>query len=144
MSPVAPIEATASVAAPSEEVFDFPSDLENHWRLVDEFVEVSELAGDGAVVRLRGPLGVRRTVRTRVTEMRRPERIVGVAQLHGSTRARVMWTLTPAGPGRTRVRLSATVERAAPLDRLLLALGGRAWMRRRFVHGLRCLTARYE
>lgn len=141
-----PIEATASVAATPEEVFDFLSDLENHWRLVDRFVEVSELAGDGdgAVVRLRGPLGVRRTVRTRVTETRRPGLIVGVAQLRGSTRARVTWTLEPAAAGRTHVGLAASVEQAALLDRLLLALGGRVWMRRRFAHGLRRLAARYE
>jgi carbon monoxide dehydrogenase subunit G len=94
--PVPPIEATASVAAQPEDVFDFLSDLENHWRLVDRFVEVPELNADGALVRLRGPLGVRRTVRTRVTETRRPRLIVGTAELRGSTCARVTWTLARA------------------------------------------------
>jgi hypothetical protein len=31
-----------------------------------------------------------------------------------------------------RVRLAAKVRSAGPLDRLLLAAGGRAWLRRRF------------
>jgi uncharacterized protein YndB with AHSA1/START domain len=139
---VPPIEATALVAAPPETVFDFLSDLANHWRLVDRFVAVVSLADDGAVVRLRGPLGVRRTVRTRVTEARRPELIVGVAELRGGTTARVTWTLEGV-PGATRVRLAAEVAEARPLDRLLLALGGRVWMRRRFAHGLRRLVDRY-
>jgi uncharacterized protein YndB with AHSA1/START domain len=140
----AEIEATALVPAPPEEVFEFLSDLENHWRLVDRLVEVVSLEGsppDRAVVRLRGPLGLRRTVHTRVTASRSPRLLIGVAEM-GETRALVSWTL--AGRlGQTRVRLAAEVEHAAPLDRLLLALGGRAWMRRRFAFGLEQLAERY-
>ncbi len=142
------IEVTALVEAAPEQVFDFLSDLDNHWRLVDRFVEVSDLDGppgeepDSAVVRLRGPLGVRRTVQTRVDEARRPGLIVGTAKLSEGTLAHVTWTLEPEGTG-TRVRLGAEVERADVLDRLLLALGGRMWLRRRFRHGLTRLAARY-
>lgn len=144
----AAIEAAALVPAAAEEVFDFLSDLSNHWRLVDRFVDVvevegpSEAAPESAVVRLRGPAGVHRTVRTRVTTARRPRLIVGVAELGDGTRARVSWTL--AGRlGQTRVRLAAEVEHADTLDRLLLALGGRAWLRRRFAHGLEALAERF-
>jgi uncharacterized protein YndB with AHSA1/START domain len=142
------IEAAGSVGAAPEQVFDFLSDLANHWRLVDRFVEVIELSGpagqepDSGLVRLRGPLGVHRTVQTRVDEARRPELIVGTAQLGEGTRARVTWTLAPDGTG-THVRLAAEVEQVGVLDRLLLALGGRAWLRRRFRHGLTRLAARY-
>lgn len=144
----AEIEATAIVRASPEEVFDFLDDLANHWRLVDRFVEVIELDGplgrppESGLVRLCGPLGVRRTVRTRVTAARRPRLIIGTAELGDHTRARVSWTL--AGRlGQTRVRLAAEVEHASMLDRLLLALGGRAWLRRRFAHGLEALAARF-
>jgi uncharacterized protein YndB with AHSA1/START domain len=130
-----PIEATAVVPAPAEDVFAFLSDLSNHWRLVDRFVEVLSVNGSEALVRLRGPLGVRRTVHTRVTETREPSLIVGTAQLGSHTRAVVRWSFAPEGAG-TRVRLSASVERASLPDRLLLALGGRAWMRRRLAFGL--------
>lgn len=148
----AEIEATALVPATPEEVFRFLSDLSNHWRLVDKLVEVVSVEGDPpdrAVVRLRGPLGLRRTVRTRVTAARAPRLIIGVAELgdggssgSGGTRALVSWTL--AGRlGQTRVRLAAEVEHATRLDRLLLTLGGRAWLRRRFASGLERLAERF-
>jgi uncharacterized protein YndB with AHSA1/START domain len=144
----AEIEATATVAVAPEEVFDFLSDLANHWLLVDRYVEVISLAGspgrapDSGLVRLRGPLGVRRTVRTRVTETRSPGLIVGTAELGARTRARVSWTLE-GRPGETRVRLAAEVEDASQLDRVLLALGGRFWLRRRFASGLERLGERF-
>jgi hypothetical protein len=107
-------------------------------------VEVVALEGeppDRAVVRLRGPLGLRRTVHTRVTATRSPRLLIGVAEM-GDTRALVSWTL--AGRlGQTRVRLAAEVEHASALDRLLLALGGRAWLQRRFAFGLERLAERY-
>jgi uncharacterized protein YndB with AHSA1/START domain len=143
----AEIEATAAVAAPPDVVFEFLSDLSNHWRLVDRYVEVIELSGappDRATVRLRGPAGVRRTVHTRVTDSHAPTLIVGEAELSGGTRARVSWTLAQdGGPGSTLVRLAARVEAATALDRLLLALGGRAWLRRRFGFGLERLDQRF-
>ena len=145
----ADIEAAALVPASPEGVFDFLCDLGNHWRLVDEFVEVLELAGppgrppDSGLVRLRGPLGVRRTVRTHVTSKRRPGLIVGTAQLGDGTRAQVTWTLA-GRPGHTSVRLAAEVERIGRFDRLLLRFGGRAWLERRFTYGLEQLAERFE
>jgi uncharacterized protein YndB with AHSA1/START domain len=143
------IEAEALVPASPEEVFEFLSDLDNHWRLVDRFVQVVELEGpdgqpaNGGVVRLRGPLGVRRTARTRVTAAKAPRLLIGTAELGERTRGRVSWTL--AGRlGQTRVRLAAEVEHADPLDRLLLRLGGRAWMRRRFATALERLVERFS
>jgi uncharacterized protein YndB with AHSA1/START domain len=144
----AAIEADGVVPASPGEVFDFLSDLANHWRLVDRFVEVIELDGppgaapDSGLVRLRGPLGVRRTVRTRVSAARRPRLIVGTAELGEHTLARVSWTLA-GRPGQTRVRLAAEVEHVGTLDRLLLELGGRAWLRRRFAHALEALAQRF-
>jgi uncharacterized protein YndB with AHSA1/START domain len=130
-----PIEATAVVPAPADEVFAFLSDLSNHWRLVDRFVDVLSVDGSAGLVRLRGPLGVRRTVRTRVTEAVEPSLIVGTAELGTRTCGLVRWSLSSEGDG-TRVRLTASVERASLPDRLLLVLGGRAWMRRRLAFGL--------
>jgi polyketide cyclase/dehydrase/lipid transport protein len=139
------IEAVALVPAAPAEVFAFLSDLANHWRLLDSHVEVLELDGappDRAVVRLRGPLGVRRTVRTRVTAARSPRLIIGIAELGDGTRARVSWTL--GGRLReTRVRLAAEVEHASAMDRMLLAFGGRIWLERRFAFGLERLAQRF-
>jgi hypothetical protein len=139
------IEAVALVPAPPEDVFVFLSDLANHWSLLDRHVHVLELEGtppDKAVVRLCGPLGVHRTVRTHVTAARSPRLIIGVAELGDGTRARVSWTLA-ARLGQTRVRLAAEVEHASGFDRLLLALGGRRWLSRRFAFGLERLADRF-
>jgi hypothetical protein len=143
--PAADIEAAALVQAPPEDVYAFLSDLRNHWRLADRFVKVLTLdssdggRADGGHVRVRGPLGVRRTVVTRVVATREPRLIIGTAELASGTRARVSWTI--AGRlGASRVRLGADLERARLLDRLLLSLGGRWWLRRRFASTLERLA----
>jgi uncharacterized protein YndB with AHSA1/START domain len=144
----AEIEATAVVPASPEEVFEFLSDLSNHWTLVDRYVEVISLSGEPGrpptegVVRLRGPLGVHRTVRTRVTAARSPRLIIGMAELGGGTQARVSWTLA-ARRGQTGVRLAAQLEAATRFDRMLLRLGGRTWLRKRFEFGLERLAERF-
>ncbi len=126
------IEADGLVPAGREAVFAFLADLANHWALADRWVEVVSLmpAHDGGRVTLRGPLGLRRTVDTRVDGVEAPAHIGGTARL-GRTRAVVRWELRPEPHG-TRVNLVATVLAAGPIDRLLLAAGGRAWLRRRF------------
>jgi Polyketide cyclase / dehydrase and lipid transport len=145
-SPTAAIEAVALVPAEPEEVFDFLSDFANHCRLASRFVEVVELesarnggAADRGVVRLRGPLGLRRTASTKVTAARPPRLMIGTAEIAGGTRARVSWTLARR-LGDTRVRLAAEVDCTSRLDRLLLALGGRRWLERRFEETIEALA----
>jgi uncharacterized protein YndB with AHSA1/START domain len=140
----ADIEAAALIPAPPEEVFEFLCDLANHWRLAGGHLTVVSLdgAGDGGIVRINGPLGLRRRAHTRVTASRQPRLMIGIAELEGGTRARVSWTLA-GRMNQTRVRLAADVEHASALDRLLLALGGRLWMRRVFRHALARLAERF-
>ena len=140
------IAAEREVARSPEEVFAFLADLENHWLIADRFVEVVDLEGPpgarhGGRVRVRGPLGVRRTATTRVLSSEPRTRMQGGAWIGARTHARVEWTLEPSG-SRTRVRLEATVQDASALDRLLLALGGRRWMQRRFETTLEGLAER--
>jgi hypothetical protein len=149
-SPAAAIEAAALVPAEPQEVFAFLSDLGNHWRLASRFVEVVELesarngdSADRGVVRLRGPLGLRRTARTTVTAARAPRLMIGTAEISGGTRARVSWTLGQ-WLGQTRVRLSAEVDHMSRPDRLLLALGGRRWLEHRFRETLAALAAELQ
>jgi hypothetical protein len=146
-SPVAAIEAAALVPAEPEEVFDFLSDLGNHWLLASRFVEVVELQSsqpgsppDSGTVRLRGPFGMRRTARTRVTAARPPRLMLGTAEVADGARARVSWTLARR-LGQTRVRLAADIEGTGRLDRVLLRLGGRRWLERRFEETLEALAA---
>lgn len=143
-----PIRATGTVPAPPAAVFGYLVDLENHWQLADRFVEVVSLrrradgVSDGGCVRLRGPLGLRRTVATAVLAEDPPREIVGRAELGDRTCATVRWKLAPR-PGGTQVTLEAAVERATPLDRLLLALGGRLWLERRLAAVLDRLHERH-
>ena len=146
--PAADVAATALVPAPAEEVFAFLDDLGNHWIVADRFIEVIDLhrpdgdRAEGGAVRLRGPLGLRRTVLTRVAATKPPRLLIGTAEMGPRTRARVSWALAEHR-GSTRVRLAAAVERASRVDRLLLAAGGRRWLERRFAATLEGLAAEF-
>ncbi len=129
------IAAERAVAAPPERVFEFLADLRNHWRLEQRFLELDELGEDGGKIRLKGPLGLSRTVWTQVLEAERPTRVAGRADLSGGTVGLVAWDIRPSGPGST-VRLSAEVPQASAFDRVFLALGGRAWFRGLFRRAL--------
>jgi Polyketide cyclase / dehydrase and lipid transport len=148
----ASIEAVGEVPAARDEVFAFLAALPNHWALANRWIEVVSLdeprlgvggaAPEGGVVRIRGPLGLRRTARTRVLRADPPRRLSGRAELPGGTAATVTWSLEEANPG-TRVRLAAEVEESSALDSLLLAAGERAWMRRHFATVLETLATQF-
>ena len=74
---------------------------------------------------------MRRTVTTNVIRATPNSSMRGSAEPNGGTRAEVSWTLTPKGEV-TYVTLAARLMRVSTLDRLLLAVGGRAWLARRF------------
>jgi hypothetical protein len=93
-------------------------------------------------VRIAGPLGLHRTAHTRVRRADPPRALEGSATL-GGTVARVRWELREQRGGATLVRLEAEVEHATPLDRLLLAAGGRAWLQRRFGATVVALARRF-
>jgi uncharacterized protein YndB with AHSA1/START domain len=139
-----PIAASGIVPAPPTTVFAFLAELENHWLVADRWIHVVRLDGDGdgGRVRIDGPLGLRRTAHTRVLRADPPRALEGRATL-GGTVARVRWELREQHGGATFVRLEAELERATPLDRLLLAAGGRAWLQRRFGATVVALARRF-
>jgi carbon monoxide dehydrogenase subunit G len=126
-----PISASTSVSAPPRAVFDFLADLDNHWQLASRFVRVAEIdpaaPEDGRIV-IHGPLGIKRPARTKITTATPPREIEGLAEVAGGTIARIAWRLEPSSAG-TRVTLQTRVESPTHRDRLLLALGGRRWLR---------------
>ena len=134
------IQARTTLSHPPERVFGFLSDLRNHWRLEDAFVELGGLEGDGPTggrVRIKGPLRLSREVRTKVLAAEppgatTPGRLRGRADVGRATVGHVGWEIARV-PGGSDVRLWAEVERASPADRLLLAAGGRRWLTRIFM-----------
>jgi hypothetical protein len=133
------VEASGVVSHPPERVFEFLSDLRNHWRLDDSFVAVEAVDVDAqrGRVRLKGPLGISRLAATRVMSAEpvrpgAPGTMNGIAEMGSGTVGRVQWEVAPDSQGMSAVRLSATVERASLLDRILLVAGGAAWLRRLF------------
>jgi hypothetical protein len=131
------VAAKRRVPRPREELYALLADLRSHWDLAGRWVEPLELRDDGGVVRVRGPLGLHRTIHTTLLEARAPESVFGEAQI-GRTRAQIRWLLQPDGAGSV-VTLRADVMEAGPLDRALLALGGRRWMQSRFAATLKRL-----
>lgn len=143
------IAADAAIAASPEAVYAFLADLGNHGLLAPRLVEVLVLerslpdAPQRAAVRLRGPLAIRRLASTEMTCARSRGTISGRALLGRRTQASVTWEIARSDIG-ARVALRAVVDTAGPIDRLLLGLGGRYWLRRRFFAALDALAARLE
>jgi Polyketide cyclase / dehydrase and lipid transport len=108
-------------------VFEFLSDLRNHWRLEPHFLELEHVGKNGGRVRVKGPLGLSRVARTEVVDAARPTLLRGRADIGRGTVGAVRWEIAPRDGG-SRVTLSAEVERVSALDRVLLACGGRRWL----------------
>jgi uncharacterized protein YndB with AHSA1/START domain len=125
------VRAVRELEQEPERVFSFLDDLRNHWRLSRCFVEVERVDrdGDGAWVRIRGPLGLARHARTRIDHTEPPRLLRGRAEVGRGTVGLIRWTVEPRGTG-SRVALEAEVVQASVLDRCVLALGGRRWLTR--------------
>lgn len=128
-------------------MFEFLADLDNHWRLTSDFARVDRVpqgvdAPAGHLV-LRGPFGIRRSVRTRLLGLDAPASITGEAAVGRRTRAQIEWALRPVdgagpGPAATDVTLRTVIPTASAADRILLAVGG-WWLRRRLADVLQAL-----
>jgi uncharacterized protein YndB with AHSA1/START domain len=125
------VRAARDLEQSPERVFAFLDDLRNHWRLSRRFVEVERVDRDaeGARVRIRGPLGLSRHAHTRIDEAESPRLLHGRAEVGRGTVGLIRWTIESRGAG-CRVTLEAEVVRASPVDRAVLALGGRRWLGR--------------
>jgi hypothetical protein len=124
------IAATVHLQHSADVVFEFLSDLRNHWRLEERFFELDDVTADRGRVRIRGPLGLRRVARTKVLEAEPPGpvgRLHGHAEIGRSTRGDVFWEIAPADGG-SNVTLAAVPQRLGLVDKLLLVMGGRRWM----------------
>jgi hypothetical protein len=140
------IVGTGKVRVSPALVFTFLEDLENHRLLTGGAVAIEELDGPpgartGSRVQLRGPLGIRRRARTRMLDSRAPAWMIGSAEIGRGTLAMISWTITEDSTG-SCVRLKAEIARLGVPDRVLLALGGRRWLRRLLEESVTALAER--
>jgi len=143
----AAITASAELAESPRAVFEFLADLRNHALLAPGSVELRSRdsgaeAPTQALVRLRGPLAIRRTASTAIVEASAPAVIRGRASIGKRTRASISWTLA-SRRDHTAVTLRVTVQDTGFFDRVLLRLGGQGWLERRFADALVCLADQF-
>lgn len=129
--PAVELSAAATISAPPARVFAFLRSLDRHWALIGpRAVPVRATDdGDGYLLRLRGPLGIRRTVRTRLVGIEESALLTGRVEAGARTRATLSWSVQHC-PGGSRVVLLARTDSLGPGDRLLLFAGGRWWLTR--------------
>jgi carbon monoxide dehydrogenase subunit G len=137
---VRPIVASRLIRAPADQVLRFLADLENHARLAPGSVQLLSLERGPdlctrALVELHGPLGIKRTATTELVPTRVPDSIAGRASVGEGTLVSVVWRIHRRG-ATSAVTLWATLDATRPLDAMLLRLGGRRWLAKRFALAL--------
>lgn len=135
------VSAARSISAPAERIFAFLERLEHQFELIGSRAERLPAEGAGLRVRLRGPLGIRRTVRASLTYARSPESIVGRAEARRGSRATVRWSIQRSDVG-SWVQVIAHTDALGPVDAMLMRLGGRRWLARSLELALETLEER--
>jgi uncharacterized protein YndB with AHSA1/START domain len=150
---VDPVTVSIVVSAPRGEVFDYLQDIANHSEFTDHFMVDWHLTrldpvgvGAGARFRVKAPGNRFSWADVTFAEVERPYRIVEVGRAGKFNRVRTLgvYELAPVGTEATRVRYTLETIPATPSDRLLEALGGRLWFRRKNQRALRRLRGILE
>jgi uncharacterized protein YndB with AHSA1/START domain len=150
---VEPITITTTIARPREEVFEYLADISNHPEFTDHYLVDWRLtredpygAGAGARFRIKAPLNRFSWADLTVADLQPPFKIVqrGRGGKYNRIRMLTTYTLQPGSSGTTRVQY--TVETAPELlsDRLMEALGTRAWTKRQAGKAMRRLRSILE
>src|SRR3954469_20335582 len=122
------LTADAVVGAPPSQIFPLLCDLDRHHHLTDGGMRIVRLDGErgrrtGGLVELRGPMGIKRLVRTRVAGAEPGRRLWGTAVTDRGAKAHVEWRLRPCDEDRAAVQVRIEVEASTWPERVLLALG---------------------
>jgi uncharacterized protein YndB with AHSA1/START domain len=150
---VDPVTATTVISAPREQVFDYLADIANHSEFSDHYLVDWHLTridsvgrGAGARFRVKAPGNRFSWAEVSFAEVERPHRIIEVGRMGKNNRIRTVaaWELAQGASGTTRVRFTLQTMPATLSDRLVEALGARAWMRRKTERALRRLRAIIE
>ncbi len=148
-----PITVSTTIARPREEVFEYLADIANHPEFTDHYLVDWHLtredpygAGAGARFRVKAPFSRFSWADVTFAELQPPFRIVERGRGGKFNRIRMLgtYTLSPGPGGTTRVQHTLETEPVMPSDRLLEALGGRAWTRRQAAKAMRRLRTILE
>jgi uncharacterized protein YndB with AHSA1/START domain len=150
---VDPVTVSIVISAPREQVFDYLQDIANHPEFTDHYLvdwhltrEDSVGRGAGARFRVKAPGNRFSWGDSTFAEVDRPHRIVEVGRAGKSNRVRTLgvYELAPAPGGATRVRFTLETQTSVLSDRMLEALGGRAWLKRKSEKAMRRLRSILE
>ena len=148
-----PFTATATIAKPREDVFEYLADIANHAEFTDHYLvdwrltrENSYGEGAGARFRMKAPLSRFSWADITFAELQPPFRIVERGRGGKFNRIRMLgtYTLSPGPGGSTRLEYTLETVPVMLSDRLMEALGGRAWTRRQTTKALRRLRTILE
>ena len=148
-----PFTAESTISRPREEVFEYLADVANHAEFTDHYLtdwhltrEDSYGTGAGARFRINAPLSRFNWADVTLSEVQPPFRIVERGRGGKYNRIRMLGTykLSPGAGGSTRVEYTIETLPVMPSDRLLEALGGSAWMRRKTRKAMRRLRTILE
>ena len=144
---------TETISRPREEVFEYLADIANHAEFTDHYLvdwrltrEDSYGTGAGARFRMKAPLSRFAWADMTFAEMQPPYRIVARGRGGKYNRIRMLgsYTLSPGPSGTTRVESTFETVPVMPSDRLLEAIGGSAWTRRKTRKAMRRLRTILE
>ncbi|HEV2814753.1 MAG TPA: SRPBCC family protein [Solirubrobacteraceae bacterium] len=134
-----PIVSSVLIDRPREEVFEYLSDIANHWEFTDHYIREVHMTredtyGVGAGMRFRIPTPLNRFAwaEVTITDAEAPRRIVekGRGGKYNRIRMVVIYELEAAGSSGTRVTLTSETQPSLPSDRIMEALARRPLKRR--------------
>lgn len=148
-----PITITTTIARPREEVFEYLADIANHPEFTDHYLVDWHLTredpygtGAGARFRIKAPLNRFSWADMTVADLQPPFKIVQRGRGGKYNRIRMLstYTLQPGSSGTTRVQYTVETVPALLSDRLMEALGNRAWTKRQAGKAMRRLRSILE
>ena len=130
---------STTIAVPREQVFEYLADIANRPEFTDHYLvdwrltrEQSYGTGAGARFRVKAPLNRFAWADVTLAEVQPPYKIVerGRGGKYNRIRMLASYTLSPGASGTTKVEYTLETLPVMPSDKLMEALGGRAWTRR--------------
>ena len=143
-----PFTVETTIARPRDEVFEYLADISNHAEFTDHYLVDWHLTredpygkGAGARFRVKAPLNRFPWADMTLADVQPPYRIVerGRGGKYNRIRSLGAYTLDQGPGGTTRVQYTFESEPVMPSDRLMEALGGRAWSKRQAARAMRRL-----